>query len=163
MVIRREQLKIDPKKCNACHECTTACAMKHHGVADPKYSSIRILQFETQDLNVPVICQACEDAICISVCPMNARVKKSNGTIVTDKEVCIGCKACLYICPMGGPVENPATGQTMTCDMCKDDPKGPRCVKACRDQGAITICEIDTQVNQTARQQAGRMKGLFAR
>ncbi len=162
MITRREQLKIDPKKCTACHKCTTACSMKHYGVADPSFSRIKILQFENHKLNVPVICMACENPICVDVCPMNARVKKSNGTIVTDTESCIGCKACLYICPVGSPAQNPLTGQTMTCDMCKDDPEGPMCVKACVDEGALTICEIDSQTTRTARKQASRMRRVFS-
>ncbi len=161
MKIKREQLKIDPKKCNACNKCIDACSIKHHGVADPEFARIKILQFENQELNVPVICMACEDPICISVCPMNARHRKTNGSIVTDTETCIGCKACLYICPVSSPSYNPLTCQTMTCDMCEDDPEGPRCVNACRDIGAITICEINTQINQIARQQAGRVRRLF--
>ena len=161
MEIRREQLKIDPKKCTACHQCTTACSMMHYGVEDPNFSRIKILQFKNKDFNVPIICMACENPICIDVCPMNARVKKSNGTIVTDTETCIGCKACLYICPVGSPMENPLTGQSMTCDMCEDDPEGPWCVKACHEHGALTICEIDAQITQIARQQAGRMRRVF--
>ncbi len=161
MKIKREQLKIDPKKCDACHKCTEACAMKHHSVADPEFSRIKILRFENQDLNVPVICMACENPICTSVCPMNARQKKENGTIVTSPETCIGCKACLYICPVGSPSQNPLTSQTMTCDMCEGDPGGPQCVHACRDKGAITISEIDTQICQRARLHAGRMRRVF--
>ncbi len=162
MKIKREQLKIDPKKCNACHQCADACSIKHHGVADLNFSRIKILQFENQELNVPVICMACEDPICISVCPMNARQKQPNGTIVTNSEKCIGCKACIYICPVGAPSQDPHTGQTMTCDMCEDDPLGPRCVSACSDIGAITICEMNMQINQVARQQAGRMRRVFS-
>ncbi|MBU1585747.1 MAG: hypothetical protein KKE44_23745, partial [Proteobacteria bacterium] len=72
METRREQLRIDPKKCTACHRCTIACSMKHHGTVNPHLSRIKILQFKNQELNVPVICMACENAPCIKVCPMNA-------------------------------------------------------------------------------------------
>ena len=138
MKIKREQLQIDPSRCTACNECAIACATKHHGVADPKLSRIKILEFENGQLNVPVICMACEDPPCISVCPMNARIKTANGSVVTNTGVCIGCKACLYICPVASPVENPETGQTMTCDLCQGEPEGPRCVAACKD-GALTM------------------------
>lgn len=161
MKIRREQLKIDPKKCNGCQQCTTACSMTHHGVADPRFSKINILQFENRTFNVPIICMACESPVCVDVCPMNARVRKSNGTVVTNRENCIGCKACLYICPVGCPTENPLTGQSMTCDMCAEVPDGPSCVKACQERGALAIIKIEEQITQIARQQAARMKRVF--
>lgn len=154
METRREQLRIDPGKCTACQRCTIACAMKHHGRVDPRLSRIKILQFQNQGLNVPVVCMACENAPCINVCPMNARKRTANGSVITDTDVCIGCRACVYICPVSSPTANPHTGRTMTCDMCEDDDAGPWCVTACRFEGALTVCENDTLVMEAARQQA---------
>jgi len=161
MKTRREHLWIDPEKCTACHRCTIACSMKHHGMINPNLARIKILRFQRWELNVPVICMACKNPPCIKVCPVNARVKTSNGTIITDREVCIGCKACVYICPEGSPVANPYTGQTMTCDMCKDDEAGPWCVTACQREGALRVCENDAMTMETARKQAGRTKAVY--
>lgn len=161
MTTTREQLRIDPQKCTACNQCITACSTKHYGVNDPDYSRIKILRFDTRRLNVPVICMACSNSPCVSVCPMNARERQANGSLVTDTEKCIGCKACLYICPVGSPAYHPITGQTMTCDMCGDDPEGPRCVAACSEYGALTICDVTTQVNEIARKQVARMRRMF--
>jgi carbon-monoxide dehydrogenase iron sulfur subunit len=158
METRREQIRIDPKKCTACHRCTIACSMKHHGMINPNLARIKILTFENQQLNVPVICMACENSLCIKVCPMNARKREPNGTITTDTEVCIGCKACVYICPVGSPAINPYTGQTMTCDMCEGDDAGPWCVIACKDQGALTICKNDAATREIARKQAAKRR-----
>ena len=36
---------------------------------------------------------------CISVCPVGAISKDSNGNIVVDKEACIGCGKCTAVCP----------------------------------------------------------------
>ncbi len=163
METRREQLRIDPQKCTACHRCTIACSMKHHNTVNPQLSRIKILQFKGQGLNIPVVCMACEDAPCIKVCPMNARTRLSNGTITTNTEVCIGCRACVYICPVGGPTANPYTGQTMTCDMCEDDTAGPWCVTACQNEGALTLCENDSLTIKTARKQAGRFRRIYSR
>lgn len=162
MKARREQLRIDPKKCTACHRCTIACSMKHHGRVNPNLSRIRILQFQNQTLNIPMICMACENAPCIKVCPVNARSKASNGSVVTDTEVCIGCKACVYICPESCPAENPYTGQTMTCDMCEGDAAGPWCVIACKDVGALKMCEKDSLTMETVRKQAGRLRKIYS-
>jgi len=80
---------------------------------------------------------ACEDATCIKVCPMNARVRLASGAVVTDEDKCIGCRACVYACPFGAPVVNPENGKTMSCDLCMDDEMGPWCVKACTMQQAL--------------------------
>lgn len=162
METRREQLRIDPQKCTACHRCTLACAMKHHGMVNPRLSRIKILQFEQQNLNVPVVCMACEDAPCINVCPMNARTRASNGSVVTNTGVCIGCRACIYVCPTGIAWANPYTGQTMTCDMCEGEDSGPWCVVACKDQGALQLCETDSVAIETARDQAGRLRKIYS-
>jgi Fe-S-cluster-containing hydrogenase component 2 len=136
--------------------------MKHYNKVDPNLSRIKILQFQDQGFNVPVICMACENPPCINVCPMNARTKMSNGSVVTNTEVCIGCKACVYICPVSSPAANPYTGQTMTCDMCEDDESGPWCVTACQHEGALTVCENDSLPMDVARNQAARFRKIYA-
>lgn len=158
---RREQLLIDSKKCTGCARCTIACAMKHYNMINPQLSRVRILRFEAQELNVPIICMACDKAPCIKVCPMNARVRQANGTVVTDTDVCIGCRACVYICPVGSPAANPYTGQTMTCDMCQDDEAGPWCVAACNREGALTMAKSDALTRVTLRERAGRARAIY--
>ncbi len=161
METRREQLLVDPRKCTGCARCMIACAMKHYGRVDPRLARIRILRFQAQELNIPVICMACDKAPCINACPMNARVREDNGTVVTDTDACIGCRACVYICPVGSPVTNPRTGQTMTCDMCKDDEAVPWCVTACKCEGALTLAKSDALTNATARERARCARSIY--
>ncbi len=158
METRPEQLLIDPQRCTGCARCMISCAMKHHNRVNPKLSRIRILHFEEQHLNVPIVCMACKKAPCIMVCPMNARKRQANGSVTTDTEVCIGCRACVYICPVGSPAINPYSGQTMTCDMCKDEEQGPWCVIACKDEGALTICKNDAATREITRKQAAKRR-----
>ena len=158
---RREQLLIDAGKCTGCARCVMACSMKHDNWINPSLSRVRILEFESPRLNVPVICMACEKAPCMKVCPMNARVRKVNGTVVTDTDRCIGCRACLYICPVGSPGVNPYTGHTMTCDMCADDAGGPWCVAACKDEGALTVSGSDRLTASAVRERAARVRKIF--
>lgn len=158
---RREQLLIDSKKCTGCGRCTIACAMKHHNMVNPRLSRVKILQFKSRELNVPIICLACDKVPCLNVCPMNARRRQENGTVVTDTEKCIGCKACVYICPIGSPSANPYTGQTMTCDMCMDDAAGPWCVASCKREGALTVAERDALTDHSVREQAKRAGAFF--
>lgn len=137
-----------------------ACSMQHHNVINPSLSRIKILRFEPEALNVPVICMACDKAPCIKVCPMNARLRQANGTVVTDTSVCIGCRACVYICPVGSPSSNPYTGQTMTCDLCMDEKAEPWCVAACKLEGALTMLRSGSLAANTIRERAARDRAI---
>lgn len=128
---------IDPEKCTGCHGCEMACAMNHGDKCSSLLSRIRITEFREVNTFIPVTCQGCEEAPCMKVCPMGARVRLESGAVDTNKDACIGCNACIYACPLGAPVINPETGKSMSCDQCADDPKGPACVRACTMQGAL--------------------------
>ncbi len=139
-----------------------ACSMKHHGRIDPGLSRVDVIRLTPQELDVPVICMACDIAPCIKVCPMNARIRQANGTVVTDADVCIGCRACVYICPVGSPKINPHTGKTMTCDMCQGETE-PWCVAACRQEGALKMCTDGAISKNSARQAADRSRKTYPR
>ena len=132
---------IEPSRCTGCHLCEIACSMAHHDICSPHRSRIRIHEFKNPNQYIPIICQACDDAPCIKVCPVNARIRESNQTVVTDEDRCIGCRACVYICHLGSPAINPSTGQTMTCNLCGHEESGPWCVAACRDEGALKLMD----------------------
>lgn len=160
---KREQLQIEPEKCTGCGKCEIACAMTHYGEERKELSRIRILKFDQETLNVPIVCMACKKAPCIKVCPMNARTRQENGTVTTNTDVCIGCRACVYICPVGSPAVNPDTGQTMTCDMCAGDNEVPGCVKACKDEGAFALQMISSSALNlaAARKNAERIRSIY--
>jgi anaerobic carbon-monoxide dehydrogenase iron sulfur subunit len=147
---------IDAARCTGCHLCEIACSMAHHSICSPHRSRIKIHVLRNPDHFIPVICQACDDAPCIKVCPVNARIREPNGTVTTDDERCIACWACLYICHLASPVINPETGQTMTCDMCADEAFGPWCVSACRTERALRLSDSQVLTHQRARKQATR-------
>ena len=159
MTLRQEKvIVIDPSKCVGCHSCEMACAMKHFGVCHPYYSRIRIQEFRNVNTYVPITCQACEDAACIKVCPMNARIRLESGAVVTDEEKCIGCRACVYACPFGAPVIHPENGKTMSCDLCMDDELGPWCVKACTMQQALKFVDVRDAARAKGRDFAAMLK-----
>lgn len=149
---------VDPGKCTGCHSCEMACSMKHFGICGPNYSRVRVQEFREVNTFIPIMCQACEDAICIKVCPMNARIRLGNGSVVTDEDKCIGCKACIHACPFGAAVVNPGTGKTMSCNLCEGDEIGPWCVKACTMQGALQYMEATDAAKARGREWAKSLK-----
>ena len=150
---------IDPMRCTGCRLCELACSMAHHGILSTHRSRIKVHTFSNPAQHLPVICQACDDAPCIKVCPVNARLRQTNQTVITDDEKCIGCRACLYICHLASPAINPDTGQTMTCDLCADETSGPWCVLACRSEKALQWLDSDAYTLHIARAQASRSLG----
>lgn len=147
---------IDPTRCTGCRLCELACSMEHHGILSTHRSRIKVIAFHNPTQYQPVICQACYDAPCIKVCPVNARIRQANQSVTTDNEKCIGCRACLYICHLASPTINPNTGQTMTCDLCAGDDTGPWCVSACRSDQALQWTHSDVYAREAARLQASR-------
>jgi formate dehydrogenase iron-sulfur subunit len=96
------------------------------------------------ETSVPMQCYHCENAPCVSVCPVDALVKKDDGFVDVRDDVCIGCQYCLSACPFGAPqfpgsndgsAEIFGTGGTMDkCTMCQDRQdvgKGPACAEEC--------------------------------
>jgi len=154
----RKVIVVDPDKCVGCHSCEMACSIKHFNVCSPYYSRIRIQEFREVNTFIPVTCQACEEASCITVCPMNARYRLESGAVVTDEERCIGCRACIYSCPFGAPVVNPDTGKVMSCDLCLDDELGPWCVKACTMQKALQFVDAADAATAKGREWARLLK-----
>uniref|UniRef100_A0A7C4MP29 4Fe-4S dicluster domain-containing protein n=1 Tax=Desulfatirhabdium butyrativorans TaxID=340467 RepID=A0A7C4MP29_9BACT len=133
---------IDPERCDGCMSCVMACAVGHGERGSETYARIRIRRFMEEPKYVPVVCMACDEAPCIDVCPMNARFRhEAGGWVDTDPERCIGCRACLYICPAAAPTIHPETGKSMSCDRCRNDPIGPWCEQACTLKGAIRFVD----------------------
>lgn len=94
--------------------------------------------------HLPVMCQHCETAPCVDVCPTGASMKRADGIVLVDKHICIGCRYCMMACPYKArsfvheTLENqrPDTprgkGTVESCDLCVsrvDAGQVPGCVE----------------------------------
>ncbi|QCS42472.1 4Fe-4S ferredoxin N-terminal domain-containing protein [Natrinema versiforme] len=108
-------MTIDLEHCDGCLSCVTACNQEHQW--DDGANWMYVLAYEdgnvespdpddfdsVRDFNYLVRpCQHCTDAPCEKVCPTTARhTRDEGGLVLTDYEVCIGCRYCQVACPYG--------------------------------------------------------------
>lgn len=122
-------LVLDPIVCSGCRTCEIACSLYHNKDCNPEKSRIRVIKFESRGVFTPVTCIHCETALCENVCPMRALKKNPNtGTVELNEEICIGCKLCIYVCPLAAPLFDADRNVVVKCDLCGGD---PQCVKLC--------------------------------
>jgi CRP-like cAMP-binding protein/thioredoxin reductase/Pyruvate/2-oxoacid:ferredoxin oxidoreductase delta subunit len=152
-------LLIDESLCVRCNHCEDACAATHGGASrldrdtGPIFANIR----------VPTSCRHCEHPHCMKDCPPDAIHRAPHGEVYID-DSCIGCGNCQQNCPydviqmaviqdqperslwqmlLGIQPKQIATTEgtkvAVKCDMCKDIPEGPVCVRACPVGAALRV------------------------
>lgn len=118
-----------PDLCTGCQSCEMVCSLSHEGASSSSLSRIQVKKWEEIAVSMPIVCQHCTEAPCITICPTRARKRvPETQAVITDPQWCVGCKSCIYACPFGAPVIHPVARKTMTCDLC--DGK-PLCVEVC--------------------------------
>ncbi|MEM2897167.1 MAG: 4Fe-4S dicluster domain-containing protein [Candidatus Bathyarchaeia archaeon] len=131
-------LSIFADRCTDCRLCELACSYRKEGVFNPERSAIRVLSYPSFGLSLPIVCQQCEEAPCISVCPTKALIKELESGIVKIKhKLCLACKLCILACPLGAINVSPIDGSIIKCDLCEGD---PACVRLC-PQEAIKLTD----------------------
>ncbi|MEM4747242.1 MAG: 4Fe-4S dicluster domain-containing protein [Archaeoglobaceae archaeon] len=144
---------IDVDKCIGCGKCVLACKIENHtpldlpisrtwieGYLDGKKIVMNTLKNPFINLKaergffVPKLCNHCSNAPCVNVCPVNARFHTSEGVVLVNKDVCIGCKYCIIACPYGATFIDPNEKVTDKCTFCYHRIKKglkPVCVLVC--------------------------------
>ena len=97
-----------------------------------------MIQHKNENLyHIPVVCNQCENAYCMNVCPANAIWRGNDGIVCIDQDECIGCGLCVQYCPMGVVGFDPDTQKAIKCELCQGK---PLCVEAC-PTGALELAQ----------------------
>jgi Fe-S-cluster-containing dehydrogenase component/formate-dependent nitrite reductase membrane component NrfD len=147
---------LDQTTCIGCHACTTACKSEHDvpvGVTRTYVKAVDVGAFPRVRRNFQVTrCNQCEDAPCVTVCPTAAMFTRDDGIVDFDKQVCIGCKACMAACPYDAIFINPEDHAAEKCNLCAhriDMGLEPACVVVCPVE-AILVGDINDPGSRVA-------------
>ena len=150
---------VNTDSCITCKACGLACKDKNNLKPGRKFrrifsQSAGSWSFAENGAAVPngvfsysvsIGCNHCTLPICLSTCPVQAVIKRDDGIVYIDQELCNGCGACATACPYGVPSLDDETGLYGKCDFCMDlvdIGQTPACVLSCSMQ-AIECGEFD--------------------
>lgn len=95
---------IDLERCDGCLRCVKACS-EENGLSEGVLWPYVFAYQEPEDVDpryLVRLCQHCTRAPCVMVCPTGARHRRlADGLVLTDYDVCIGCRYCQVACPYG--------------------------------------------------------------
>ena len=95
---------INLNNCDGCLACMVACNQEHGLSRGANWMYVFTYQDENQDDENFLVrpCQHCTDSPCTKVCPVGARhTREQDGLVLTDYDICIGCRYCEVSCPYG--------------------------------------------------------------
>ncbi len=135
---------IDLRRCTWCHSCFVACKMENKvplGVWRTWGSIIEKGEYpDVTKFFLPVLCNNCEVPHCVSVCPVKATFKRSDGIVEINPHLCVGCKMCMLACPYQMRYLHPQKRIADKCHWCLHRVKvglKPACVMACPTEALV--------------------------
>lgn len=160
---------IDISRCTGCYNCFLACRDEHAGndhrpIAAPQPDSghrwIDVQEHERGKFPrvrvdyVPLPCQQCKDAPCLSRAPEGTLYRRADGIVVIDPEKAKGHPEIVLSCPYRAIYWNPAENVAQKCTFCAhlldQGWKEPRCVEACPTE-ALVFGDLDDPASKIAQ------------
>ncbi|THB78232.1 MAG: 4Fe-4S dicluster domain-containing protein [Desulfobacteraceae bacterium] len=108
------------------------------GGYNPRRARLAIEHRRENLYHFPVVCNQCDNAYCMNVCPSKAISRTDQGIVCIDAERCIGCGLCVEYCPIDMVAIHPGTGKAAKCEMCQGH---PLCIEVC-PTGALEMVTL---------------------
>src|SRR5246500_4893489 len=169
---------IDHTVCIGCHACSTTCKSENDvplGVNRTYVKYVNIGEFPAARRAFQVTrCNQCDHPPCVTACPTSAMYRRPDGIVDFDKDICIGCKACIAACPYDAIFINPEDHSAEKCNFCAHRLEvglEPACVTVCPTQAILVgdlndpdsaVAEIINREPVTVRRpETGTRPGVF--
>lgn len=138
----------DMHRCSGCRACQVACKDKNRldvGTVFRRAKSYCVGEFpHVKCYSYSASCNHCENPACVLNCPTGAMRKASDGAVLHDDEMCIGCATCVKECPYEVPTMLPSglSGKCDSCVLLRKLGGNPVCVDACPNR-ALDFGDIE--------------------
>jgi len=148
---------IDQTRCIGCHACSTACKSENAvpvGVNRTYVKAVDVGQFPAARRAFQVTrCNQCEHPPCVEACPTSAMFQRKDGIVDFDKDICIGCRACIAACPYDAIFINPEDHSAEKCNFCAHRLEvglEPACVVVCPTEAIMigNLRDPESKVSQ---------------
>lgn len=160
---KRLAVLIDLRKCIGCNACVLACKSENDVPLGVWRSWVKRVEKgrypHVREFFLPILCNNCENPICVTVCPVNAGIIRPDGIVYIDPHRCIGCRYCMASCPYGVRYINPQKKIAEKCYWCHhrvDAGLQPACVQAC-PTGAMLFGDLknpESEISKAVAQNA---------
>lgn len=154
---------VDVARCSGCFNCQLSCKDEHcendwrpYAAPQPKTGQFWCKVHENVCGTIPKVkihyitgmCNHCEKAPCMEVCPETAIYRREDGLVIIDPEKCTGCGKCKEACYYDDVIYmNPALGIAQKCTGCAHlldhTDQMPRCVDACPTDALLWVDESE--------------------
>ncbi|MDF1543791.1 MAG: 4Fe-4S dicluster domain-containing protein [bacterium] len=159
---------VDIHKCIGCGKCADACKTENKVPREPHFFRTWVERYVVPDegparvdspnggINgfpeqgeqndvlrqffVPKLCNHCQNAPCVQVCPVGATFTSEDGVVLVDDTYCVGCRYCIQACPYGARYLHPTKHVADKCTFCYHritDGLLPACVEVCPNQARV--------------------------
>ena len=135
---------IDQRKCIGCHACTVACKAENEVPLGSFRTWVKAVDKgvfpETRRHFTVLRCNHCDQAPCVEICPVTALHKRPDAIVDLDRDLCIGCRACMQACPYDALYLNEDRGVVEKCHFCAHRTERgmlPACVIVCPEEAIV--------------------------
>jgi len=137
--VSRYIIKMDQDRCISCNACELHCKQYNRVPEGARLGQLITVgplnkAGKPRMMNLFMPCFHCEQPWCVAACPTEAMIRRDDGIVYVNQDLCVGCKACIIACPWDVPQWDEAAGKVMKCDLCMDrvdQGLDPACVTAC--------------------------------